>query len=292
MINLLASVVLLFSPITYEEGVYSNHYNFSFKYHYSDFFVTEEGNEALFVDNDIEFNGYVYFNDASNYTLGFQNYKLHNKIYLISLDGDGATNLYYDDYSIDMLPVFTIEDLSYVEVTSKWSSGEDVNGDYLFYYNEIKYPYQSGYLTVDNMATLDGDNRIYGSYANNDLLHKVTFDTSQLQSQLLNLVASEGYQDGYSVGYSEGYGSGASDGYAEGYQNGLNDGINTDATTLTIFNGILSISLVPINFFLGIFNFEILGINITGFITALVSVLIVIILVRLIFGGKSSSTGS
>lgn len=287
MINLLASVVLLFSPITYEEGVYSNHYNFSFKYHYSDFMSTEEGNSGLYVDNDIEFNGYIYFNDASNYTIGFQNYKLHNTMYHISFDGDSNVTLLYDDYSINMLPVFTIEDLAHVEVNSYIYVGND----YLSYYNEIKYPYQNGYLTVDNRGALD-DYTINGSYANTSLMHQVKFDTSQLESQLMNLVASEGYQDGYSVGYSEGYGSGASDGYAEGYQNGLNDGINTDATTLTIFNGIMSISLVPINFFLGIFNFEILGINITGFITALVSVLIVIILVRLIFGGKSSSTGS
>lgn len=77
------------------------------------------------------------------------------------------------------------------------------------------------------------------------------------------------------------YNQGYSDGRAVGYQEGRQE----DATIASIFSGILEVGLVPINFFLAIFNFEIMGINITSFVTALLTVCLVIILFRTLFGG-------
>ena len=45
--------------------------------------------------------------------------------------------------------------------------------------------------------------------------------------------------------------------------------------------------MVPVNFFLSIFNFEILGINMAGFVSALLTISIVIFLLRLIKGSKT-----
>lgn len=89
----------------------------------------------------------------------------------------------------------------------------------------------------------------------------------------------QGYDNGYSQGYSEGYGRG----HAEGY----NEGFNADTVSTTIFNGILYIGLLPINVFLACFNFDILGINMSSFVTAMLSVAFVVIIFRFLFNGKS-----
>lgn len=96
--------------------------------------------------------------------------------------------------------------------------------------------------------------------------------------QFLNAVKS-----GFSVFSNESYNTGFADGRAVGIQEGRQE----DATIASIFSGILEVGLVPINFFLAIFNFEILGINITSFVTALLTVCLVIIMLRTMFGGGS-----
>lgn len=111
---------------------------------------------------------------------------------------------------------------------------------------------------------------------------------------------SEGYSVGNYDGYQQGYAQGQNDasfgsdqyfnnGYQAGYYDGYQAGFNSDATVSSIFSGILQVALVPINFFLAIFNFEILGINLSGFIRALFTVAIVIIVIKTIFGGKGAS---
>lgn len=128
----------------------------------------------------------------------------------------------------------------------------------------------------------------------------------------LNAGKQQGYSEGYNVGYADGYNVGNTDGYNSGYSigyddgvlsqqqaitdsyntgyaDGYNEGFSADSTATTIFSGILQVAMVPINFFLAIFNFEILGINLSGFIRALFTVALTIIVVRTIFGGKGAS---
>lgn len=87
--------------------------------------------------------------------------------------------------------------------------------------------------------------------------------------------------------YNNGYNVGKREGYAEGYSVGYSEGMSADETATTIFNGILNVALVPINFFLSVFNFEILGINLKEFVSALLTVSLIIIVIRTVLGGKS-----
>lgn len=89
---------------------------------------------------------------------------------------------------------------------------------------------------------------------------------------------TDSYNDGYSTGFSFGYG------------NGFNDGQSVDQTVTTIFNGIFGIALLPINMFLNIFNFEVMGINISGIVTALLTVAVIVIVVKFV-SGKNVSGG-
>lgn len=115
----------------------------------------------------------------------------------------------------------------------------------------------------------------------------------------------EGYSDGYSAGSVAGYSSGFTNGslvseetsqqiaqqyYQNGYQDGYQNGSSEDETVSTIFSGILQVALVPINFFLAIFNFEILGINLSAFLKALFTVAITIIVIRMFIGGNSGGS--
>lgn len=105
-----------------------------------------------------------------------------------------------------------------------------------------------------------------------------------------------GYREGYAVGYDDGVDSQESvieeatqTSYGIGYVDGYEQGHSEDQTVSTIFSGILQVALVPINFFLACFNFEILGINLSGFIRALFTIAITVIIIRTIFGGKGAS---
>lgn len=120
-----------------------------------------------------------------------------------------------------------------------------------------------------------------------------TIFTRFLGSQMgYQLSSYSNFNDGYNYGYEEGdkdgYKRGLEDGKKIGYGEGLQAGYEVDETAFTIFNGILTIGMIPINFFLSIFNFNILGIDMSAFVSALLSVCIVVIIFRFIFNGRSS----
>ena len=96
-----------------------------------------------------------------------------------------------------------------------------------------------------------------------------------------------GYKEGYYVGYDLGYDTGNRSGYTIGYNDGYLEGASQDATASTIFTGVLDIALIPVNVFLSIFNFEVFGINISGIVSGLITVAVVIIIFRFLFGGKN-----
>lgn len=91
----------------------------------------------------------------------------------------------------------------------------------------------------------------------------------------------------YNVGYENGYSVGANDGYQRGYTEAMDIYSHMDTTASTIFNGIFEVGLLPVNVFLTIFNFEVFGINISGLVSALLTVSVVIIILRFLLGGKS-----
>ena len=92
--------------------------------------------------------------------------------------------------------------------------------------------------------------------------------------------SSNSYQAGYDQGFTDGESSGHDKGYAEGYT----EANNTNPTATVIFSGIISIGLMPINFFLAILNFEVFGINIGAFVSALLTVAIIVIIIKIIVG--------
>lgn len=109
--------------------------------------------------------------------------------------------------------------------------------------------------------------------------------TIKLEVNLLGAFDRD-YQSGYNDGYVAGDSTGFTSGYTRGYADGYNEGVSLDTTASTIFTGILDVALVPVNVFLSIFNFEVFGVNISGIVSALLTVSVVIIIFRFVFGGK------
>lgn len=100
---------------------------------------------------------------------------------------------------------------------------------------------------------------------------------------------NSGYQSGKQEGYNNGYSVGNSEGYSNGYQTGKDDGYwlgynqaleNDDRYTFT--NLISSVIDVPVKTFTSLFNFEIFGVNLSGFFLGLLTCCIVICVIRLI----------
>lgn len=95
----------------------------------------------------------------------------------------------------------------------------------------------------------------------------------------------KGWDDGYNQGVQDGKEQGSAESWQEGYTQGFTDADNYDETALVIFDGILSIGLLPVNFFLAILNFEVFDINIGAFVSALLTVAIIVIIVRMVVSG-------
>lgn len=96
------------------------------------------------------------------------------------------------------------------------------------------------------------------------------------------------WQDGYDTGYQERPTQTYTQGYNTGFTDARNIYENQDANINSIFRGILTIGLIPIEFFMSIFNFEVLGINFTHIISAILTLTIVVIILRMVLGGKNN----
>lgn len=97
------------------------------------------------------------------------------------------------------------------------------------------------------------------------------------------------YKEGYSAGESAGYSAGETAGYSSGYKAGETIGYNNGYSAgvelggeYTFFSLISAVIDAPIQAFMGLFNFELLGINLAGFFTGLLTLAFIITIVRLV----------
>ena len=144
------------------------------------------------------------------------------------------------------------------------------------------YIYDSADYETATLSTIyyidEGEGTIFTRFLNSQMGYQLSSYTN----------FNDGFNYGYAEGDKDGYARGVEDGKKIGYGEGLQAGYEVDETAFTIFNGILTIGMIPINFFLSIFNFNILGIDMSAFVSALLSVCIVVIIFRFIFNGRSS----
>lgn len=92
---------------------------------------------------------------------------------------------------------------------------------------------------------------------------------------------NNGYTEGKSEGMTEGYSNGRTDGYIIGYNKGVNDGVDS-ANKYTFLSLIGAVVDAPLNVFKSMFNFEILGVNMSSFVLSLLTVSVVLFVVKLL----------
>lgn len=148
---------------------------------------------------------------------------------------------------------------------------------------DFYYSYEDEGYSYDDYTLLYSGQSLNTSYFENsgtDVVYRFVMPLD-LINYYFNTYNGMTYQDGYDDGYADGNAEGYGLGWAEGYH--FAD--NQDAVASSIFIGIIDVALLPINFFLACLNFEVFGINIGSMVTALLTVMIVIIIVRVVFGG-------
>ena len=201
------------------------------------------------------------------------NVSLFNSFYYYSMNDDVDTMNLYIDMSLNLVGQYfsvsysnVVDNFPYTDINKRIYSSFDNQKTFYLTAGGINNTFLRNYTSANTINTL---NAIY----NDGELFKANYNSSS--------------NENFTNGYNQGLKDGEKNGYSNGYSDGLNDGIK-DSTIFNIFNGILNIAMVPVNFFLSIFNFEILGINMAGFVSALLTISIVIFLLRLIKGSNTN----
>lgn len=109
------------------------------------------------------------------------------------------------------------------------------------------------------------------------------FNSDLSDSEQYNLGYNYGETQGFNSGYSQGYDEGESLGYVagknDGYWLGYEEGLSTEYSFTSLITAVVD---VPVNTFRSLFNFELLGVNLSGFFLGLLTCCIVITVVRMI----------
>lgn len=95
------------------------------------------------------------------------------------------------------------------------------------------------------------------------------------------LDAKEGFEEEKTNIYNSGFESGKTAGYNEGYNAGKD--VADNYTFLGLIGAVFD---APIEAFKGLFNFEILGTNMQGFVLALLTLSVIIVIIKIALGGK------
>lgn len=97
--------------------------------------------------------------------------------------------------------------------------------------------------------------------------------------------ASEGFDEGYKygklAGAEQGYGDGLRDGKIVGFEEGYREGLK-NAKELTFRGLIFAVVDAPVQVFSSMLNFNVLGINLLGFMTSILTIMIVIAVVKVV----------
>lgn len=281
---------------------YSNTTSVNYKFDFSSQFDPTDLLSSLTTtfdfSNDMKFTrvsnsdyNYIYGNtyNTSNYslenggvmgsisTLTFSSYTTDNSNN-ITLNNDYMFRIYFfydyiDNSSYNRLSVFQ-SDIQSVVLGSYLDSNSYFVNDYSFdsivhnsKYNFISY-LDSNNNSINFLIPLD-------SQVDSDYWQFRVYDVGSKGDSSYLL----GYNDGLknTEQYTQGYIAGEDSGYWDGYEQALE---NEDRYNFT--NLIASVIDVPVRTFTSLFNFEILGVNLSGFFLGLLTCCIVIGVVRLI----------
>lgn len=117
--------------------------------------------------------------------------------------------------------------------------------------------------------------------------------TSRIYYLSTSLSDNEIYQSGVSYGNSVGYSRGLDDGYNDGYSKGekvgkklgFNEGV-ASANQYSFSSLLTAVVDAPIHVFIDLLNFEIMGYNLLNLVVGLLTFAVIVLVLKLILGGK------
>lgn len=126
------------------------------------------------------------------------------------------------------------------------------------------------------------------SFLNNCMSFGYRVSVSESSGDFYNSGYNNGYQDareGFEEEKTNIYNSGFESGKTAGYNEGFNAGkdVSGNYTFLGLIGAVFD---APIEAFKGLFNFEILGTNMQGFVLALLTLSVIIVIIKIALGGK------
>lgn len=183
---------------------------------------------------------------------------------------------------------FISSDVVRVELgyNSAWQGNSNLSCNTVTYYdsnnNYIQFTFARNYQKFS--STFGSSSDVYHTF---DLNLRNYYLTLSIANN--NTYYENGYTDGYNAGLSVGSENGYTDGYNAGqtigYENGYSAGIvaGGDHTFMSLIGAVID---APVSAFTSLLNFELLGVNILGFITGLLTLALIIFIIKLCIGGK------
>lgn len=156
------------------------------------------------------------------------------------------------------------------------------------YYNYVSYIFSSEYrLNFVFPTTYSYMNS--ATYFPYSYFQTRTYDVPNTNSNEYKNGYDSGYSNGYNVGKDDGYNIGYDEGYGIGegigFNNGYSDGVESanDYTFLGLLSAVID---APVSYVRSLFDFNLLGVNLQGFLFGLFTLCIIITIVKLCLGGK------
>lgn len=166
-------------------------------------------------------------------------------------------------------------------------SFNNANGDI---YVKVNQP--TSYIAFDVVSKTDNSQRLSGYFSVSDKgvfsLHNdsslghqwfLAFNALNVyyQGDMLAAAVDSAKKDGYNKGYQEGKVAGRE----VGYQEGIKD--QGDYTFMGLLGAVFD---APIQAFKGLLSFEVLGVNMTAFVSSLFGLAVILLIIKLVLGGK------
>lgn len=160
-----------------------------------------------------------------------------------------------------------------------------------YYDNDYFYNYITYFDNEDNYLSFIF--RFVHNYTNSVVYYPFCFSNRTYYLNLSTIDDNTFYQNGYTNGYNAGLSDGSSSGYNQGYSAGQTIGYDNgysaglvaggDHTFMSLIGAVID---APVSAFTSLLNFEILGVNLLGFITGLLTLAIIVFIIKLCMGGK------
>lgn len=217
-------------------------------------------------NNSFTYVNALFYTDYSNPSLSF-----------------GERDSYYSDCLVYCSNDFNCNVSSIFISSSQLTPLENFSSSWFVHYNYIKFIDNNGNYLIFAVSFLNSNsalNPLFFSYQPRLYFLGNNFSDNQYYEQGYSDGQISGFDDGFLKGEEKGYSDGFINGRDEGYWEGKQSVLEGEQYSFTSL--VASVIDVPVKTFTSLFNFEILGVNLSGFLLGLFTLSVAIFIIKLI----------